>query len=50
MMRYKVGALVTVREDDLFSVLNEAGYKVGKMRVDMNPIRPDQTGTLEGMF
>ena len=37
----------TVREDDLFSVLNEAGYKVGKMRVDMNPIRPDQTGTLE---
>lgn len=37
----------TVREDDLFSVLNEAGYKVGKMRVDMNPIRPDKTGTLE---
>ena len=38
---------VTVREDDLFSVLNEAGYKVGNMRVDMNPIRPDKTGTLE---
>lgn len=37
----------TVREDDLFSVLNEAGYKVGNMRVDMNPIRPDKTGTLE---
>lgn len=34
----------TVREDDLFSVLNEAGYKVGNMRVDMNPIRPDKTG------
>ena len=37
----------TVREDDLFSVLNEAGYKVGNMKVDMNPIRPDKTGTLE---
>ena len=37
----------TVREDDLFSVLNEAGYKVGNMRVDMNPIRPDKTGTLK---
>ena len=37
----------TVREDDLFSVLNEAGYKVGNMRVDMNPIRPDKTGSLE---
>lgn len=37
----------TVREDDLFSVLNEAGYKVGNMRVDMNLIRPDKTGTLE---
>lgn len=37
----------TVREDDLFSILNEAGYKVGNMRVDMNPIRPDKTGTLE---
>lgn len=37
----------TAREDDLFSVLNEAGYKVGNMRVDMNPIRPDKTGTLE---
>nr|WP_177296311.1 YodL domain-containing protein [uncultured Blautia sp.] len=36
-----------VREDDLFSALNEAGYKVGNMRVDMNPIRPDITGTLE---
>ena len=36
-----------VREDDLFSVLNEAGYKVGNMKVDMNPIRPDKTGTLE---
>ncbi len=32
----------TVREDDLFSVLNEAGYKVGNMKVDMNPIRPGQ--------
>ena len=38
---------VTVREDDLFSVLNEAGYKTGNMKVDMNPIRPDKTGTLE---
>ena len=37
----------TVREDDLFSALNEAGYKVGNMRVDINPIRPDKTGTLE---
>lgn len=37
----------TVREDDLFSILNEAGYKVGNMKVDMNPIRPDKTGTLE---
>lgn len=37
----------TVHEDDLFSVLNEAGYKVGNMKVDMNPIRPDKTGTLE---
>lgn len=37
----------TVREDDLFSVLNETGYKVGNMKVDMNPIRPDKTGTIE---
>lgn len=37
----------TVREDDLFSALNEAGYMLGNMRVDMNPIRPDKTGTLE---
>lgn len=37
----------TVREDDLFSVLNEAGYKTGNMKVDMNPIRLDKTGTLE---
>lgn len=37
----------TAREADLFSVLNEAGYKVGNMKVDMNPIRPDKTGTLE---
>lgn len=36
-----------VREDDLFSVLNEAGYKVGNMKVDMNPIRSDKTGTIE---
>ena len=28
----------TVREDDLFSALNEAGHKVGNMRVDMNPV------------
>ena len=25
----------TVSEDDLFSALNEAGYKVGNMRVDI---------------
>ena len=37
----------TAREDDLFSVLNEVGYKVGNMKVDMNPIRLDKTGTLE---
>ncbi len=37
----------TVREDELFSVLNEAGYKTGNMKVDMKPIRPDKTGTLE---
>ena len=37
----------TVLEDDLFSALNEVGYKVGNMKVDMNPIRPDKTGTIE---
>ncbi len=37
----------TVREDELFSVLNEAEYKTGNMKVDMKPIRPDKTGTLE---
>lgn len=37
----------SAREDDLFTVLNEAEYKVGNMKVDMNPIRPDKTGKLE---
>ena len=36
-----------VQEDELFTVLNEAGYEIENMKLDMKPIRPDQTGTLE---
>ncbi len=35
------------REDDLFSILNEDGLYIGKVKVDINPITEAKTGTLE---
>lgn len=34
-------------EDALFDVLNEGEYKIGGINVDINPIRSEETGTLE---
>ena len=35
------------REDDLFNVFNEDGLHIGDVRVDINPITAQRTGTLE---
>lgn len=34
------------REDDLFNALNEDGLKIGGVKVDINPITEESTGTL----
>ena len=35
------------REDDLFNVFNEDGVHIGEVKVDINPITAQRTGTLE---
>ena len=35
------------REDDLFNVFNEDGLHIGEVKVDINPITAQRTGTLE---
>lgn len=35
-------------EDALFNVLNEDGFEIAGIRVDINPIKKDKTGTLAG--
>lgn len=35
------------REDDLFNAFNEDGLHIGDVRVDINPITAQRTGTLE---
>lgn len=35
------------REDDLFNAFNEDGLHIGNVRVDINPITAQRTGTLE---
>lgn len=35
------------REDDMFNILNEDGLQIGGVKVDINPITEEQTGTLE---
>ena len=35
------------REDDLFNAFNEDGLHIGEVRVDINPITAQRTGTLE---
>ena len=43
-----VGELSTnEREDDLFNAFNEDGLHIGEVRVDINPITAQRTGTLE---
>ena len=36
-----------VREDDLFNAFNEDGLHIGEVKVDINPITAQRTGTLE---
>ncbi len=36
-----------MREDELFNILNENDLFIGGYKVDINPIRKEQTGTLE---
>ncbi len=35
------------REDDLFNAFNEDGLHIGEVKVDINPITAQRTGTLE---
>ena len=35
------------REDDLFNAFNESGLHIGEVKVDINPITAQRTGTLE---
>ena len=35
------------REDDLFNAFNEDGLHIGEVKVDINPITAQHTGTLE---
>ena len=35
------------REDDLFNAFNEGGLHIGEVKVDINPITAQRTGTLE---
>lgn len=35
------------REDLMFDILNEPEYEIGGVRVDINPIMEEKTGTLE---
>lgn len=35
------------REDDLFNAFNEGGLNIGEVKVDINPITAQRTGTLE---
>ena len=35
------------REDDLFNAFNEDGFHIGEVKVDINPITAQRTGTLE---
>lgn len=37
----------SIREDDFFNLLNEDGFKIGGIPVDINPITEGKTGTLE---
>ena len=34
------------REDDLFNAFNEDGFMIGGVKVDINPITEEKTGTL----
>lgn len=36
----------SIHEDSLFNILNADGFTLGGIRLDINPICPDQTGTL----
>lgn len=36
-----------IREDDFFQMLNESAHSVSGLKLDINPIRPDKSGTLE---
>ena len=35
------------REDDLFNLLHEDDFSIGRVKVDINPITKNKTGTLE---
>lgn len=37
----------SMREDDLFGLLHEDGFRIGDMLVDINPISEEKTGSLE---
>lgn len=36
-----------LKEDSLFNLLNEDGFEIDGIKIDINPIRPEETGTLE---
>lgn len=40
----------SISEAELQSLLNTAGYRIGSMKLYMNPIRPDETGTIKDFF
>lgn len=37
----------SIREDDLFNILNEDGFEIAGIKVDINPITEGKSGTLE---
>lgn len=40
----------SIQADDLRTTLNEEGYRIEDMLLDINPIRDDKTGTLQAFF
>ncbi len=39
-----------VREDDLFQILHEDNFHIADVKIDINPITEDKTGTWDGLF
>lgn len=40
----------SAREDDLFNALNEKKLKIGNIRIDINPIKAEKTGSMKDVY